>query len=897
MRPVSLRLADLERTTIPIGYVDENLRTQIRIDCLKMFEEYPNAIPSLAVQPPNRDAYPAVVIRDGNLVIWDITAADVAYPATKDNPGKLQLTFVEDEVVAKSVKGKYGVVDSIMPTGTKPDVIDNWITEANTVLNGIPQVIEDDVNRMVPPAVEEWLDDHPETVTTVDFRIATKVFPTVADMIADTSLKAGENVATKGYYASGDDGGANYVISSSHTGYFYITLNNGLYANMLSEKGILPAESIGIKKYAAETQNPDSDDMDRNVTLFNLAHYHEIYLIFGRGHFYFSAPLRLEHQGQMAIQGIGRNISYLHFPESNGLYFCDARYYGYYVVQKLNIKSYGHCIVCDESCLTVLDSRFEWLYLTSETGDCFHAPSYNIAKYTTPGGTLVYDTCVQNCVFDFINASAPQGAAFANIMGMRTYYQHMNLVSCKYGFRNCDGIINQLNTLGQPEDYFIYYDKAYSFDLRWVLINCNAEGISKAFIYTEPEVPAPEGEDPKKPDTANVMTISKLTAIHSGWSLNAETTENLFYPITVHQINRIELLNADNIVATSKYPDNYDTDTVKAHILALRSVGMIRYSGGPTISVKQGNAATPFMCYGNFSETTKINSNTVPYTGITGKVTPTSEEIYSKRIYGGKAQDAWKFKASEVSSGAPSAPADHQFCDCVEIEVDTNQNKSLAMFLPNDEANVPGRIVTLVNSANSLNNVSFTSVNTNRNYSNFGLTKDYPTDLVLKPGESVDLLLTREINPSSQSGAMRIVWKPINNYRGDTTSDDIDCLFQMIRLIPGITVYPWVEGYCFNVSGTTVDVTSPIKSLAENVGSDGFSYVLVQCSAGDRFTIINGKGGYAPRLWAFIGSSNNRLSVAGAYLSVDKLTIEAPTDAAYLIVNSYGRAIVYKEST
>lgn len=140
MRSVSVRLSDLEkRITIPIGFMGENEHTHIFIDCKKIFDEYPSAVPSMTVQPPEGDAYPAVIVRDGDIVSWQITDADLAYRGA----GEFQLTFSEGNVVVKSFIGRTMINKSLVPTGEAPDPIEDWITEANTALNGIPQTIND----------------------------------------------------------------------------------------------------------------------------------------------------------------------------------------------------------------------------------------------------------------------------------------------------------------------------------------------------------------------------------------------------------------------------------------------------------------------------------------------------------------------------------------------------------------------------------------------------------------------------------------------------------------------------------------------------------------------------------------------------------------------------------
>lgn len=139
MRSVSIRLADLAKATIPVGFAGENLHTQVRIDCLKIFEEYPDALATLTVQPPEGEPYPTIVTRDGDEVVWDVTNSDLIH----EGKGELQLSFVEDEIVVKSYVGQYRVLKSILPSGEIPDPIDDWITRAEAALADIPHTINE----------------------------------------------------------------------------------------------------------------------------------------------------------------------------------------------------------------------------------------------------------------------------------------------------------------------------------------------------------------------------------------------------------------------------------------------------------------------------------------------------------------------------------------------------------------------------------------------------------------------------------------------------------------------------------------------------------------------------------------------------------------------------------
>lgn len=138
MRTVSTRLIDLGKTTIPIGFVGENMHTQVRIDCQRIYKEYPHAAASLTVKPPKGEPYPAVVTRENDTVVWDITDSDLIY----EGSGKIQLSFTVGEVVAKSFIGWIRINKSIVPTGDVPDPIDDFLTRAGAALTAIPETID-----------------------------------------------------------------------------------------------------------------------------------------------------------------------------------------------------------------------------------------------------------------------------------------------------------------------------------------------------------------------------------------------------------------------------------------------------------------------------------------------------------------------------------------------------------------------------------------------------------------------------------------------------------------------------------------------------------------------------------------------------------------------------------
>ena len=138
MRTASYRVSDLQKFTIPLGFVGENEHCQIVFLAEDVYQEYPHVAASLTVRPPYGEPYPAVVTRDGNNVVWTVKDSDL----TRSGQGELQLSFTTGEIVAKTYVGKTKICRSIMPTGEVPDPIEDFLTEAGAALTAIPETID-----------------------------------------------------------------------------------------------------------------------------------------------------------------------------------------------------------------------------------------------------------------------------------------------------------------------------------------------------------------------------------------------------------------------------------------------------------------------------------------------------------------------------------------------------------------------------------------------------------------------------------------------------------------------------------------------------------------------------------------------------------------------------------
>lgn len=130
MKTISVMLGELTRQSFQFGYEGESNYTGMRINCIEVFSEYPDATVSLTVQSPTGVLYPAVIEQSGVMVIWNLTSSDLSAAGG----GSAQLTFTENNVIVKSVIFGFGINPSLIANGDPPDPIEDWITEANKAL-------------------------------------------------------------------------------------------------------------------------------------------------------------------------------------------------------------------------------------------------------------------------------------------------------------------------------------------------------------------------------------------------------------------------------------------------------------------------------------------------------------------------------------------------------------------------------------------------------------------------------------------------------------------------------------------------------------------------------------------------------------------------------------------
>lgn len=173
-------------------------------------------------------------------------------------------------------------------------------------------------------------------------------------------------------------------------------------------------------------------------------------------------------------------------------------------------------------------------------------------------------------------------------------------------------------------------------------------------------------------------------------------------------------------------------------------------------------------------------------------------------------------------------------------------------------------------------------------------------DLAQKTGpEAGDNLAVDNAN----SGTRRILWENLldNSLSNDKNAapagatgraiEDAKILvtdkFEEVRgevsSITGNTTIDMVPQKWINLSGDTVTMVDGYPAYSE--GETNWSCGIVPCVAGDTFT-INGHGSVNARLWGFIDSAGNILSVAGSGETKTDLILTAPQSSAFLIIHT-----------
>ena len=115
-----------EFSRIDLGYRGENLSRQVVFDLTEWQSTYGNGTAMLIAQLPNAQApYPCSVLREGDLLLWPLSAADTSVAGQ----GKCELSYYVGEQLVKSAVFSTYIAESLAPIGESPEPKDSWIED------------------------------------------------------------------------------------------------------------------------------------------------------------------------------------------------------------------------------------------------------------------------------------------------------------------------------------------------------------------------------------------------------------------------------------------------------------------------------------------------------------------------------------------------------------------------------------------------------------------------------------------------------------------------------------------------------------------------------------------------------------------------------------------------
>lgn len=152
MRDIILALDRFGDQALLLGRVGENRATRVQINLKSILSQYPDAIASITVDPPDRAEYPAAVKQEGGILTWEITRADLC---GKAGNGRAQITIRgADGTVIKTAIACTRICESLVnETDPAPDPVETWIDKATGTLADVEragnaaQAVADEVQR------------------------------------------------------------------------------------------------------------------------------------------------------------------------------------------------------------------------------------------------------------------------------------------------------------------------------------------------------------------------------------------------------------------------------------------------------------------------------------------------------------------------------------------------------------------------------------------------------------------------------------------------------------------------------------------------------------------------------------------------------------------------------
>lgn len=146
-----------------------------------------------------------------------------------------------------------------------------------------------------------------------------------------------------------------------------------------------------------------------------------------------------------------------------------------------------------------------------------------------------------------------------------------------------------------------------------------------------------------------------------------------------------------------------------------------------------------------------------------------------------------------------------------------------------------------------------------------------------KSAENASTAVSASIDPTLSVSGKAADAKATGDAIGQL-KEDLSNVKSSLQLNAGFIKYSFTEDKYINTSGTTANINSPQDA-------SGYRYAVAECVEGDAFT-VSGKGSVVAALWAFIQSDGTIIEKSTTTALETDIELTAPSNSAYLIVNS-----------
>lgn len=466
------------------------------------------------------------------------------------------------------------------------ETVEHYIEEFTTLYNYVHDYFDNlDVQEEINHKLDEMVDDGTLQTILLNYTTTPKIYDTTRAMIADKdNLVEGEKVLTLGYYTINDGGGAEFLITTTSSSDYEITLDTNLYALMITNN--INVDQLGanggnnaLSVYFdtledAQMVYPNATDLTELIggvaiqCAINFYHDHKI--SFGRNTYYTNTTLTSSTYNRIYLSG-------------------DAKWKS--VIQRTDTSESTTSILeltSSSSRCVIENLDFVGPYEVTDTNEA------TLNAYKIRGvycNRSSYNT-IQNCVFRLCGSGVNNEKSWDNSI-VDCYFTR-----CKYGLATFDIDNNNLrieHCFAEYNNYGLYLSAGRS----QLIINCdfernNVRGIQR-FNEGDIQIISCYFEDDIRIYESASHVDNALICGCSFYQSSGHDEPEFYSPILLNgsSSSRFTVMNCNFIdkygeELADQHPAIALTGNVKPVFISNKMVHMVEYIGRNAISIGNG---------------------------------------------------------------------------------------------------------------------------------------------------------------------------------------------------------------------------------------------------------------------------------------------------------------------